>query len=434
MARYLMTFWPLAGHLHPNMAIAHALRARGHEAAFYTGARAAATVEGEGFRCFPFRAVDEARVEWLLLSPEGILARTSAAEHKRLYREWVLDTVPQQLADLNEVLDQWPPDGIVCDPSMWAPFLILHEERQIPVAIFSLIAACLLSGRDAPVLGYPQPRPRNGYQRLRYRTLKRFVQFYLGDVRKGANRLRAQHGLPPIRQSVTDFAGQMPLYMLPSSPELDYQRTDLPPSVHYVGPCLWTRPNGAAAPDWLTALPADQPAVYVTEGTVNLDPRILRAAAIGLADLPIQVIMTTGKHRDIDALDLGPRPLPANVHVRQWVAMDDLLPRIDGVVTTGGPSTVLATLLQGLPLVIVPSDWDHPETAWRVADAGAGIMLKPDECTPERLRAAVQSLLEQQSFRRNAGRLRETLAQRGGPARVVQLLETMIAQPYRAPL
>ncbi|MEA3337602.1 MAG: glycosyltransferase [Chloroflexota bacterium] len=414
--------------MYPNLAIATALRDRGHEVALYTGARAGSTVEGEGFRHFPFQRIDEARVEQLVLSPQGILSRPKAGEHKKMYREWVLDTIPDQLADLDEVMKEWTPDAIVCDPTMWAPFLVLHEERQLPVAIFSLVAACLLSGREGPVLGYPQPRPRNGFERVRFEALKVFIDFYLGDVRRSANELRGRHDLPPIRMSVTDYAGQMPLYLVPSSPEFDYERSDLPPSVHYVGPCLWSKSGSTSAPQWLATLPDDR-AVYITEGTVNLEPKILKSAAIGLADLPVQVIMTTGRHRDIEMLDLGPRPLASNLHVEQFVPMDDLLPRVDVVVTTGGPSTVLATLLQGLPLVIVPSDWDHPETAWRVADAGAGIWLKPEQCTPERLRTAVLRLLEEPSFRENARRLGHTLETRGGPVRVVELLEEMIQQP-----
>src|SRR4029077_16167506 len=67
-AKFLFTVWPFAGHVAPNVAIAPALAGRGHETAFYTGASIAASLEGEGFRCFPFRQVDEARVEAIVLA------------------------------------------------------------------------------------------------------------------------------------------------------------------------------------------------------------------------------------------------------------------------------------------------------------------------------------------------------------------------------
>jgi MGT family glycosyltransferase len=347
-----------------------------------------------------------------------------------MWREWVLGTVPAQLADLERILAVWHPDAIVCDPSMWGPFLILHQTRQIPVAIFTLVAACLLSGRDSPVLGMPMPRPRNSLQRLVTSLVRSGIGIFLGDIRRAANQLRVAHGLSPLRISVTDFAGQMALYLVPSSPEFDYQRTDLPSSVHYVGPCLWSKPSTDPPPDWLARFAGDPPLVYVTEGTIHLRPKVLAAAAQGLANRPLHVVMTTGRHRRPEELDLGPRPLAPNIQVEQWVPMADMLPYLDAVVTTGGPSTVLAALQQGIPLVIVPSDWDHPETGWRVADAGAGIMLKPAECTPERLRA-VEEILREPSYRRNARRLSESFERCGGPKRAAELLEAMV-QPSRS--
>ena len=430
MTRFLLTVWPFAGHIHPNIALAHALRERGHEVAFYTGKQSRPTVEREGFYCFPFQHVDEARVEHLVASPEGIISRPRNPFHlKAMWRAWVLETVPAQLADLDAVLASWLPDAIVCDPSMWGPFLILHEARLIPVAIFSLVAICLLAGRDGPVLGFPLPRPRTRLQRLRARALRAVVDLFLGDVRRAANALRHAYGLPPLRGSVTDFAGQMPLYLVPSSPEFDYQRNDLPPSVHYVGPCVWSKPDGQTPPPWLMELPADRPVVYVTEGTIHLQPRVLKAAAQGLANLPLRVIMTTGNHRARETLDLGSNPLAPNIRVQQWVPLGDLLPRLTAVVTTGGPNTVLAALSHGLPLVIVPSDWDHPETAWRVADAGAGIRLTPATCTPRRLRQAVELVLQEPSYRQNAQRLGHSLARRRGAARAAELLEGLGSKP-----
>jgi MGT family glycosyltransferase len=426
MARFLATTWPFAGHIHPNIAIASALRARGHEVAFYTGAAARPSVEGEGFACFSFGQVDEARVNWLITSPEGILSHPPPRRLKAMWREWVLESVPAQLADLEPILDEWRPDAIICDPAMWAPYLILHEARRLPVAIFTLVAACLLPGRDGPIPGFPLPRPRTLPQRLRAAALRRLAQLFLADVRRGANALRRARGLAPIGCSVTQLAGRMPLYLVPSSRMFDYQRDDLPPSVHYVGPCLWSKPAGQEPPRWLAESADRRPLVYATEGTINLQPRILKAAAQGLAGRDLRVLMTIGRHRELDELDLGPLPLAANIRVEQWVALDDLLPHAAAVITTGGPSTVLAALLRGLPLVIVPSDWDHPETAWRVVDAGAGLRVAPEDCAPERLREATERVLREPAFRANARRLGESLASCGGPSRAAELLEGLV--------
>ncbi len=425
MAGFLFTVWPFPGHIHPNIAVAHALRERGHDVRFYTGSLARATIEGEGFAVFPFHRIDEARVEEIVLSPLGIMAQArNPLRAGLMWRDWVLGTVPSQLADLDGVLAEWQPDAIVCDPAMWGPFLVLHEARAIPVAVLSYTAACILPGRDAPLLALSLPRARNAVTRFRARALKAAFGLLSWPVMRKASALRAAHGLPPLRVSVTQFAGTMPLYLMPSTPAFDYQRTDLPPSVRYVGPLVWNKPANEPPPPWLDQLPQGQPLVYVSEGTIPMDTApLLKAAAEGLAGLPVQVVMTTGSQRDPAALGLD--PVAPNVRVERWVPLSDLLPRTRVVVTTGGSGTVLAALRDGVPVLVVPTAWDQPENAWRVVDAGAGLRLAPRRCTPARLREAVRRLLTEGSFLESARRLAADFAEYGGAAQAAQLLEEL---------
>ena len=268
------------------------------------------------------------------------------------------------------------------------------------------------------------PRPRNWSTRLRSRLEQQVVWWFSADFRAGVNALRRRYGLSPLRLSVTEFAGQMPLYLVPSTPEFDYERHDLPPSVHYIGPCLWDKSSHEPPPAWLASLPQDRPVVHVTEATVHMhEPLLLRTAARALGDRPMHVVMTTGGHRDPAELDLG--PLAPNVRVERYVPHSDLLPRTAVVVTMGGAGTVLAALKAGVPLVVVPTEWDKPENAQRVVEAGAGLRLAPRRCTPERLRAAVERVLTEPSFRQNAQRLAAAFTRYGGATRAAELLEAV---------
>lgn len=425
MSRFLFTVWPFTGHIHPNLAIAEQLIRLGHDVAFYTGEAARPAVESEHCRFFGLRRVDGELVNRLALSAEGILsAQHSPQRLLAMYRQWLLDTVPDQVADIEEVIAEWRPDAIVCDPTLWAPFLILHEKHGLPVAVFSLIPACHLSGRDAPILGFPSPRPRTALERVGKAVLRRSTGLLLTGMRRAASQLRRDHGLPPLDRSVTDHAATMPLYLVPSSPEFDYQRSDLPASVHYVGPSL--RPPGRTESAPLEGIRTDRPWIFVSEGTVHLDPKLLRCAAQGLAALPVEAILATGKHREGEQLDLGPRPLAGNIHVRSWVDLNSLLPRLSGLVNVGGPSTIMAALNEGIPVVIVPFAWDHPETGFRVQESGAGIHLKPKDLTPESLRDAVGLILEDPKYRRNAMLLAQSFERLGGARRAAQLIQQMI--------
>ena len=89
----------------------------------------------------------------------------------------------------------------------------------------------------------------------------------------------------------------------------------------------------------------------------------------------------------------------------------------------------MTVLAAGVPLVVVPTEWDKPENAQRVVEAGAGLRLAPARLTPGRLRTAVERVLEDPSFRRNAQRLATDLGRYAGPARAAELLERLTYGP-----
>ncbi len=426
MARFLFTVWPYVGHVHNSITVARELQRRGHEIGFYSGPRIGPLVEAERFCFFPFRALSQERVDHLVLGADGITAQQlNVFKLKALWKEFLLGTVPSQLADLGPILDRWQPDEIVCDPAMWGPILVLHEARRLPVPVLLYVTACLLPGRDAPLLGATFPRPTRWPTRLRAGLIRLIMGGVALEFRHCANQIRRTFGLPPLVVSVNEYTGQMPLYLLPSLPQLDYNRTDLPPSVHYLGPLPWTDRRQTTAPSWLDELPPDRPLIYVTEGTAQpQEPLLLKAALPALANLPVQVVLTTGPLRK--PTDLGFSAIPSNVRIEQWVSHAHLLPRISLLVTAGGTGTLMASLKEGVPVIVVPLHWEQAETAWRIAEAGVGVALLPRQCTPERLRAAVWHVLREPSFRHNAQRMGELLRRAPGPSGAADLLEGLV--------
>lgn len=340
-------------------------------------------------------------------------------------RAWLVDTLPQQVKDQSAVLDAWQPDAVISDVTMWGAPLILQEMRDIPVVVSLFMPGCMIPGPDAPPWGLGLPSPRNWRTRALARLVKAATDLLALGFRRRVSALRQSYGLSALSVDVQTFLGQMPLYLVPSTPELDYHRRDLPPSVHYVGPLVWNKHSGEPPPAWLTELPANQPLVHVSEGTMHAGrPLVLRAAARGLANLPLQVVMTSGKERDPSSLNLG--PIAPNVRIERWVPHSDLLPRTDVMVTTGGGSTVVAGVQAGVPMVVVPTQWDKPENAQRVVEAGVGLRLAPRHCTPQRLRAAVERILGDDSFRENARRMGATFARYGGPEQAARLIENLL--------
>ena len=94
-----------------------------------------------------------------------------------------------------------------------------------------------------------------------------------------------------------------------------------------------------------------------------------------------------------------------------------MLGHASAAVVHGGSGSTLGALAAGLPLVVVPLFADQPQNARRVAEVGAGIAVEPTRedpaATTAPLRAAIESVLADHSYRERAGALAEEL--RGEP-------------------
>jgi UDP:flavonoid glycosyltransferase YjiC (YdhE family) len=425
--RILFTTWSFPGHIHPTVALARALAERGHDVAFSTGERARAAIERQGFRLYAFEHLDEEKVYATVFSPISRSKLSRAA----VLNDWMLKTLPDQVRDQQFVLADWKPDVVISDVTMWGTPLVLHELTGVPCVICSFAPGCMIPSPDLPPWGLGLPSPHSWWTRLRCRTASLLTEKYLAGFRRTGNEMRARYGLAPLTIPIHEYLATMPLYLVPSVPELDYNRVGLPPSVHYIGPLIWNDTNRAGSVEWLATLSHDRPWVHVTEGTMHVyKPFLLQAAARGLANLPMEVIMTTGGSRDPEGLDLG--ALAPNVRLEPWIPHTELFPRTDVVITTGGAGTVLTALEAGIPLLIVPTEWDKPDNAQRVVEAGAAIRIAPGRCSPRRLREAVERLLSDQSYRDNAKQLARILKGLNGPQRAAELIEATFPHPVRS--
>lgn len=435
MARFLFTVWSFPGDLGPHLAVALALRARGHEVAIYTGERASATLSLLNLRHFPMRAANEELLYESLKHAQGTGLASSLRELVRLrptLRLWLVDPIVGQVTDLEEILATWRPDAIVCDPMVWAPYLILHHTRGIPVAILSWAAASMLSGTQAMLWGLGLRPAATPLHRRYNAAVRAAVIFANRDFRQLVDTIRGRYGLRRVAMPIMDYAGTMPLYLIASSRAFDYGRSGFPPSVNYIGHCAWALPTHQA-PAWLTELPESRPLVVATEGTIESGPpRLLQAAAQGLAHEPLQVLIKDAQiiEPGRDAAQVRLQALAPNMRREEFVLgqgwQPDVLARAGVFITNGGAGSVLAALAAGVPLLVVPTTWDKPENAKRIVAAGAGVSISPRRCTPQRLREAVWHILQTPSYRANAQRLGATLTESGGPKRGADLLERMI--------
>ena len=245
-------------------------------------------------------------------------------------------------------------------------------------------------------------------------------------VADALNAVRASCHLPS-RAGPLPLATISPyLQLLPTIPEFDYERDDLPPQAHYVGPCLWDTPEqiDAETAVWLDTLPSGLPLVLVTASTqIRRTAGLVETAIGGLSAMEVAVLAVLPFDHP-----LHQAPLPAQVRLTRFVPYDAVLPRCAALVTHGGFGTVAKAIARyELPPVLVPFGSDQLEVAGRAVAAGAGVRLNPAGVTPAGLRAAVEAVLAEEPYRTGARRLAAAMARYDGPTDAAVLLERLAA-------
>lgn len=361
------------GHAFPAIALATALRDRGHSVCVQTWERWRAPVEAEGLA---FASAPEYPVFPTLgrsLSPYQAAVRATQ------------DTLP--------LLREWAPDVVVADILTLAPAL----------------AAELAGVRAATLIPHVDPRPAAGFPpfSIGARLPRTFVGSAAWErlrplVRRGEelgrgelNVARGRLGLPPLAHAYGGISRG--LVLVATFPQLEYPRPGgAPPGTHTVGPLQWEPPTADVA-----LPPGDAPLVLIAPST-SQDPgnALLRATLAGLRDAPVRVLAATNRRRLIPAVDL-----PPNAVVVPWVSYARTMPHCAAVVCHAGHGTVARALTSGCVLVAAPAAGDMNETAARIDWAGVGVRIPRRLIGPRAVRLAVDRALSETALARRASEL-----------------------------
>ena len=167
-------------------------------------------------------------------------------------------------------------------------------------------------------------------------------------------------------------------------------------------------------------LRSDLPKLFFSLGTVNADKghRLYKELVGALREEPIQVIVVAP-----DQSFLNP---PDHFIVQSRVPQLELLKHVDAVFCHAGHNTTIEALSEGLPLIMTPIKDDQPIVAQQVVEAGAGIRLPFGRVKANKIKKAVQRILNEPAFRLAAKQIQSDLANTGGLAHATKLVEAEI--------
>jgi UDP:flavonoid glycosyltransferase YjiC (YdhE family) len=409
--RFVLCTTPAQGHTAPLLALARRLVDEGNEVVFFTTAHYREAVEATGASLAPFAEEYDAH-DLMVANPE----RESSSKRgvrgvKDDLRRIFVGPIPGQHRDLRAVLDGFPADCIVMDTMFLGalPLALGPRDARPALACIGVMPYASTSRDTAPFGAAFQPGS-GPLHRVRNVAMNWATEHVvLAGIQHLARRRLAEAGAPRFRGYLVDLQPKVvDAYLQGTVAGFEYPRSDLPPSVRFVGPILAPPSTSFEPPRWWAELEDTRPVVHVTQGTLdNADlGRLLLLTTRALAGRDVLVVATTG------GPDPAPlrRDLPTNVRLERFIPHDLLLPHVDVMVTNGGYGGVQQALANGVPLVVAGDSEDKPEVAARVQWSGAGVNLHTGRPSVAMVARAVRRVLTKPSYRERARALQAEIA------------------------
>jgi UDP:flavonoid glycosyltransferase YjiC (YdhE family) len=374
--RVLFTTTSGRGHFQPMIPLARAFADAGHEVRWAGAEQACVTLRSRGFDAVP-AGIFEVVPSPLRNPPPEIAALPPAERPDHLFAIVFgpLRAEPM-LADLMPIVDSWQPQLLVCE----------QGELAGPIAA---------ARHDVP------------------------------NVTHAFGRLLPAARVARARESMAELWRANGLEPRPYGGTYDHLYVDIyPPSLQagdtaHLGAVQLVRPADPIAPD-----DAAEPLVYITLGTVFNDDLTLFLLAVEAArEFGMRVVVTLGPGNDPAVLG----PQPSHVTVEQFIPQSELLPACAAVVSHAGSGTFLAALAAGVPQVLLPQAADQFLNAQAGEEGGVAIAVPRAEASVARVREALERVIDEDTFRRAAERVRSEIIAMPAPGAAVAELERRYA-------
>jgi rhamnosyltransferase subunit B len=403
MSRIVIAAIGSLGDLHPHLAIALALRQRGHDIVFVTHQAYQAKIEAVGLefhRLRPDNPVnDESEVSRMMDLRTGT---------EYIIRQWLLSSLPEMYQDL--LASAQNADMIVAGGVVFAAPLVA-ETLGIPWAVSALQPVAFLSAHDPAVIPFlPFLYKLRGLGLPFNRSVIQLLKVISKSWAAPIHQLRKELKLIPV-----------------DDPLLLIEQSDLVLA-------LFSSTFAQPQPDWpLNTLMAGFTFYDDSQSGAALTPELEQFLAAGAAPIVFTLgsaaVMTPGSfyQESIQAAKLlkrravllmgnnaPPGQLPADIMAIDYVPYAWIFPRAGAIVHQGGIGTTAQALRSGCPTLIMPYSHDQPDNAARVERLGTSRTIPRQHYVAARVAKELQELLTDSSYAAKAAEIGVVLQSENG--------------------
>lgn len=422
--RIVLSTFGSFGDLHPYMAIALELKARGHHPVIATteGYREKMSAQGIGFHAVRPDLPSYDQPDEMATLLEGLMDPREGTER-------VMQLLLPHLRDVYDDLDAAVSgaDLLLTHPlPLVGP--ILAQVRKLPWVSSVLAPISFFSAYDPPV----PPQLPALYRLMKLspviaRGVMRMATVKLDRLMAPVYRLRAELGLPRGEQPL--FAGQhSPTKVLALfSKVMGAVQRDWPPNTCLTGFPFYDRRDffgESETPREVTAfLDAGPPPIVFTLGSsafwVARD--FYRDALAAAGALNRRALLLIGH-----ACNLPATALPDGVAAFEYAPYSEVLPRACAIVHQGGVGTTGQGLRSGKPVLILPHAHDQFDNAARVARLGCARVMPRPGFNAESATNELRALLDQTSYAESATQVAEVVREERGASAAADEIEKVL--------
>ena len=422
--RIVLTSFGSLGDLHPYIAVALGLKARGHNVVLATSAYYREKIQALGIG---FHAV---RPDMPDFDANPELAARLMDQRKgteRILLELVFPALRDSYDDLLAAVQG--ADLLVSHSLTYAAPCIV-EKIGIPWASTMLQPLGFFSVYDPPVLA-----PAPFFSKLRflgpllYRPLFGVAKWSVRSWCEPLRRFRADLGLPPSMVHPLIEAQHAPGLVLALFSELlAAKQRDWPVQTRITGFPFYDRDGAAGMPAELSRfLDAGPPPIVFTLGSsaVMDAGTFYHHSAEAAKLLGRRAVLLIGKN----PRNRPPNP-PDGIAAFDYAPFSELFPHAAAIVHQGGVGTTGQAMRSGRPMLVMPYAHDQPDNAERVTRLGIARTIRRRQYTPARVAKQLRELLDNQSYAIKAAEVGKRMAGENGVQAACDALEGFLKDNY----
>lgn len=414
--RIVFAVWGSLGDLHPYLAIARELQARGHRCVIATTNFHRQRVEADHFEFAPMG---------LHLDADPALLKNSL--HLRrgprfLLRDMVIPYTRESVVETMAAIAG--ADLLVTHPIAYGAQLVA-QKTEMPWASTALAPTGMFSGCEpsvrmqSPLLSKLESTGP-WLDRVLLKIARRETNRWVAPIHK----VRDELGLPSNGNPIFEgqFSPQSTLAMF--SPLFGTAQPDWPPNTVITGFPFYSEPApmDAALQKFLDS--GEGPVVFTLGSAASAVPRNFFDESLkAIARLQCRAVLIVGA--------FGPnqfsRGLPANVAAFPYAPYGEIFSRAAVTVHHGGIGTTAQALRAGHPMLVVPFAFDQPDNAARARKLGVARSLFIHQYNASRAVRELGPLLEDARYRHSAVSVGERIKAEDGVGKACDVLERLPA-------